>query len=88
MTLDTKELEPTTITFNVTDGDGFLLKIEPTGVIRWNSPKGEICINDKPLLGIALMDIVSKLSGNDYDLSKIDKSLYNQYQEFLSTGLY
>ena len=85
MTLGTSEIkQPNTITFN--SANRFLLKIEPSGSIIWNSPKGEIVINDKPLLGIALMDIVSKLSGSIYDLSKIDKDLYKQYQEFLATG--
>ena len=87
MTLGTSEIKkPTTITFGSVNGNRFLLKIEPSGSIIWNSPKGEIVINDKPLLGVALMDIVSKLSGSIYDLSKIDKDLYKQYQEFLATG--
>ena len=86
-TLGTSEIKnPTTITFGSVKANGFLLKIEPSGSIIWNSPKGEIVINDKPLLGVALMDIVSKLSGSIYDLSKIDKDLYKQYQEFLATG--
>ena len=63
-----------------------VLRIEANGVVKWNSPKGEIIIEDKKLLAVAFMAIVHKLTNKEYDLSLLDEETAKDYQEFLDSA--
>ena len=63
-----------------------LLTIEPDGNIIWDSPKGEIVIEDKPLLGFALLDLVIQMTSSRYDYSLLGEELMEEYTKFLDSG--
>ena len=62
-----------------------VLRLEANGSIIWQSPKGEVIIEDKKLLHIAFMGCIINLTNMEYDYSVLDKEVYEQYKKFLDT---
>ncbi len=74
------------ITFNNVNKER--LKIDVNGHITWTiyEPyKRVIKIEDKEMLGIALLGLFAQMTNNQYDMSLIDKDLYKKYIEFLES---
>ena len=64
------------------------LRIDKNGHITWSiyTPyKRVIKIKDKEMLGIALIDLFNQMTNSQYDMSLIDKELYNKYIKFLDS---
>lgn len=47
--------------------------------------KKVIKIKNKKMLGIALMDLFNQMTNAQYDMSLIDKELYDKYLKFLKS---
>ena len=62
-----------------------ILIIKANGTIIWNSPNGEIIIEDKAMLGLAFMGTITSLTNNEYDYRLLDQDLYEQYKLFLNS---
>lgn len=64
------------------------LRIDVNGHITWNmyTPYEKVIkIKDKEMLGIALIGLLNQMTNSKYDMSLIDKDLYEKYLKFLES---